>query len=114
MPTHVVLGRGAGIAEAKLAHVADDPLPGGLYSPDEEAVIAYSRASTRMEPITDEVYSALAEHFDTTQIIEICMTVGLSNLVNRFHATFLTDVDPATTEALRHSSTEGPGVGPLV
>jgi hypothetical protein len=27
------------------------------------------------------------------QIIELCWRVSLSNLVNRFHATFLTDVD---------------------
>lgn len=96
----MVLGRSTGIADEKLAHVADDPLPDGLYEPSEEAVIRYAQASTRLEPITDDLYGALAAHFDEQQIIEICLTVGLSNLVNRFHATFLTDVDAATTEAL--------------
>jgi alkylhydroperoxidase family enzyme len=99
VPTHVVLGRGAGIDDEKLAHVGDDPLPDGLYTPDELAVVRYARASTRMEPITDELYGELAEHFDEGQIIELCMTVGLSNIVNRFHATFLTDLDEATREA---------------
>ena len=28
--------------------------------------------------------------------MDICLTVGLSNMVNRFHATFLTDVDDET------------------
>ena len=96
----MVLGRGACIAEEKLAHVADDPLPDGLYEPSERAVIRYAQASTRLEPITDDLYEGLAAHFDQQQIIELCLTVGLSNLVNRFHATFLTDVDAATTTAL--------------
>ena len=97
----MVLGRGAGIPEEKLAHVAADPLPDGIYDASEAAVIRYAQASTRLEPITDDLYAALTAHFDQQQIIEICMTVGLSNLVNRFHATFLTDVDDATTEALQ-------------
>jgi alkylhydroperoxidase family enzyme len=99
VPTHVVLGRGAGIPEAKLAHINDEPLPADIYTPDELAIIVYARASSRLEPITDEIYGALAEHFDTTRLIEICMTVGLSNIVNRFHATFLTDLDEATAAA---------------
>ena len=36
-------------------------------------------------------------------MIEICFTVGLSNLANRVHAPFLTDVDPETQEALAPS-----------
>jgi hypothetical protein len=31
---------------------------------------------------------------------DICLTVGLSNMVNRFHATFQTDVDEATIAAV--------------
>jgi alkylhydroperoxidase family enzyme len=98
----VALGRGAGIDEEKLAHVGDDPLPTDLYSPDELAVVRYARVSTRMEPITDQLYAELAEHFDERQIIELCMTVGLSNVVNRFHATFLTDLDDATARETNH------------
>jgi hypothetical protein len=32
--------------------------------------------------------------------MDICLIVGLSNVVNRFHATFKTDVDPSTLEAV--------------
>jgi alkylhydroperoxidase family enzyme len=99
VPTHVVLGRSAGIPEDKLAGIGQDPLPHGVYERDEVAIIRYARASSRLEPITDEIYGSLAAHFDTRQLIEICMTVGLSNLINRFHATFLTDLDEAVTEA---------------
>ena len=99
----MLLGRAAGLTEEKLAHLRDDPLPEGVYGPDEAAIVAYSQRSTRMEAIDDATYSALAEHFDTKQIIEICFTVGLSNVVNRFHATFLTDLDPWTHQALGES-----------
>ena len=83
-----------------MAHLGKDPLPEGVYEPDEAAVVRYARASTLLRPIDDELYNELARHFDTRQIIELCMTVGLANQVNRFHATFLTDLDEAIEVAL--------------
>jgi len=100
---HVLLGRAAGLTEDKLAHLGDHPLPDGVYTPSEAAIVRYSQRSTRMEPIDDVTYDALAAHFDRKQLIEICFTVGLSNVVNRFHATFLTDLDPWTHKALGES-----------
>lgn len=99
----MLLGRAAGLTEEKLAHLRDDPLPEGVYAPEEAAIVAYSQLSTRMDPIDDPTYAALAEHFDTKQIIEICFTVGLSNMVNRFHATFRTDLDDWADDALGQS-----------
>ena len=97
----MVLGRSAGLDEAKLAHIGDDPLPDdGTYDESERAIVEYAQRSTRLEPITDELYGRLAAHFDQRQIIELCFTVGLSNVINRFHATFLTEVDPETNEVL--------------
>jgi len=80
-----------------MAHLTDDPLPAGVYEPSEAAIVRYAQRSTRLEPIDDGTYGDLARHFTGQQIIDICMTVGLSNMVNRFHATFLTDLDEATT-----------------
>ncbi len=99
----MLLGRAAGLTEEKLAHLRDDPLPEGVYAPEEAAIVAYSQLSTRMDPIDDPTYAALAEHFDTKQIIEICFTVGLSNMVNRFHATFRTYLDDWADDALGQS-----------
>jgi alkylhydroperoxidase family enzyme len=99
----VLLGRAAGLTEEKLAHLGDDPLPTELYSAKEAAIVRYAQRATRMEPIDDACYGALAEHFSTQQIIEICFTVGLSNMVNRFHATFLTELDPFTQQAVGSS-----------
>ena len=96
----MVLGRSAGLTEDQLAHIGDDPLPDGVYDEVERAVVEYARRSTRLEPITDELYGRLATHFTQQQIIELCFTVGLNNVINRFHATFLTEVDPETGEVL--------------
>ena len=95
-----MLGRAAGLTDEKLAHLGDDPLPDGLYAPDEAAIVRYARRSSRLDPIDNATYGALREHFDESQIIEICLTVGLSNMINRFHATFLTTLDASTADAV--------------
>jgi alkylhydroperoxidase family enzyme len=97
---HVLLGRAAGLTEEQLAHLGDDALPDGLYEPADAAIVRYAQRSTAMAPIDDATYGALAEHFSVEEIIEICFTVGLSNVVNRFHATFLTDLDDWLPDAM--------------
>ena len=99
----MLLGRAAGLTEEKLAHLGDEPLPPGVYEPDEAAIVRYAQRSTRLDVIDDRTYDALSEHFSPEQIIEICFTVGMSNMINRFHATFLTEVDDRTKEALGSS-----------
>ncbi|HEX4820555.1 MAG TPA: hypothetical protein VFV00_10135 [Acidimicrobiales bacterium] len=96
----MLLGRAAGLTEDKLAHLGDDPLPEGVYEADEAAIVRYAQRSTRLESIDDDMYAELAEHFDTKQLIEICFTVGFSNMINRFHATFRTDLDPVIRAAV--------------
>jgi alkylhydroperoxidase family enzyme len=79
-----------------MRHLTADALPAGVYDGPQAAIVRYAQKSTRLEPIDDETYGALKRHFSTQQIIDICLTVGLSNLVNRFHATFQTDLDAIT------------------
>jgi len=85
-----------GLTEDQMRHVADGVLPAGVYDEAEAAIVRYAQKATRLEAIDDATYGALARHFSTEQIMDICLTVGLSNMVNRFHATFLTDVDEET------------------
>jgi hypothetical protein len=99
----VVLGRSAGLDEEQIRHIGDDPLPEDVYDPAAAAVVEYAQRSTRMQPIGDELFGRLSEHLTQRQIIELCFTVGLSNVINRFHATFLTEVDPATSEVVSPS-----------
>jgi alkylhydroperoxidase family enzyme len=94
-----MLGRSVGVSYEQLRHLGDDPLPVGVYSPAEAAVVRYAQRSTRGLAIDASTYRALAEHFSTPQIIDICLNVGLSQITNRFNATFLPDVDQAFTTA---------------
>jgi alkylhydroperoxidase family enzyme len=96
----VVLGRSAGISEEQMAHVLDDPLPDGLFTPAQEAIVVFCRKSTLMQPIDDATFAALREHFDTKQILEITFTCGLNQMISRFHAAVRTDVDGETMDLL--------------
>jgi hypothetical protein len=94
-------------------HLVDDPLPEGVYDEAEAAIVRYAQKSTRLEPIDDITYGNLAQHFTTQQIIDICMTVGLSNLVNRFHATFQTDMDAITMAEAKAGDQAAGGACPI-
>ena len=95
-----------------MSHLLDDPLPEGVYTPEEAAIIRYAQKSTRMETIDRQTYADLEAHFSHQQIIDLCLTVGLSNMINRFHATFLTDVDDATLAEVEAGNREA-GVCPI-
>lgn len=94
-----MLGRSIGISDEKLAHLGDDPLPDGVYSDAEAAIVRYAQRSTQMMSIDEATYQALATHFSVEQMIEICLNVGLAQVTNRFNATFLSDVDGHIVEA---------------
>jgi alkylhydroperoxidase family enzyme len=93
-----------GIEGEKIRHLGDDPLPEGVFTSEEAAIVRYAQASTQMKPITDEIYGELARHFDTQRIMELWATVSMSNDTNRFHATFLTDLEDTTLDAIGSSS----------
>jgi alkylhydroperoxidase family enzyme len=99
----VLLGRAAGLSEVQLGHLGDATRPQDIYDDASWAIVEYAQVSTRNEPITNELYARLLTHFSEKQVIEICFTIGLSNTINRFHATFLTEVDERTREALAPS-----------
>jgi alkylhydroperoxidase family enzyme len=71
-----------------------------VYSPAEEAIVRFAQTSTRMAPISDDLFAELSAHFDTKQLIELCFTVGNSGIVNRFHALFHTPLDADTVVGL--------------
>jgi len=100
VPTHIALGRSAGLSDQQLAHLTDIPLPSDVYDDAERAIIEYARRSTGMKQITDDLFARLRDHLSIEQVMELCFTVGVANVINRFHATFLTDVDPATLQEL--------------
>ncbi len=103
-----MLGRSVGITDEQLAHIGDDPLPDGIFPPAEAAIVRYAIQSTLRITIDDAMYAELAAYYTRRQIIDICLVVGQSNVVNRFHATFLTDVDESTIDTVN-----APGTCPL-
>jgi alkylhydroperoxidase family enzyme len=103
-----MLGRSVGLTDEQLAHLGDDPLPAGVYSPSEAAIVRYAQQSTLRITIDDQLFNELATYFTRAQMVDICLIVGQSNVVNRFHATFLTDVDESTLETVR-----APGPTPI-
>jgi alkylhydroperoxidase family enzyme len=103
VPAHIVSGRSVGIADEQIAHLGDDPVPDGVFSDSERVVVEYAQRSTRMEPIDDDLYRRLSEHFATPAIMELCLIIGSANTVNRLHATFHTDVDDSFRDMLTDS-----------
>ena len=99
----MMLGRSIGIPEEKLQHLGDDPLPDGVYTTAEAAIIRYAQRSTKAQKIDDATYESLAEHFSVQQLIEICLNVGLAQITYRLNATFLPEVDDYIVEANEHS-----------
>lgn len=87
-----------------MAHLGDESPPEGVYTEAEAALVEYARTSTETIAIGDELHEELTEHYDREAVMEIWAVVGVANMINRFHATFHTDVDEETMESLEPSS----------
>lgn len=94
------IGRSVGLSDEQLNHLGDEEPPEGVYDEAEAAIVLYARVLTRDIAIDQTTYNALTKHFDEQPFVELCIVVGMSNLVNRFHATFLSDVDEETLDAV--------------
>jgi alkylhydroperoxidase family enzyme len=103
VPTHITLGRSVGLDEQHLGAVADES-PQAVFTEVEQVVVDYARRLTRLEPIDDRLFGDLRRHFTVQQVMELCFTIGVANIVNRFHATFHTPLDARTREALADGS----------
>ncbi|MGH8335680.1 MAG: carboxymuconolactone decarboxylase family protein [Gammaproteobacteria bacterium] len=76
-----------------------EPEASPLFDETDRLVLRYSSMLTLENRVPDDLYNALAASFSKDELVELCFTVGLSNLVNRVHATFLTDLDGSTRTA---------------
>ena len=50
----------------------------------EQLVVRYAAQMTLDVKVTDEVFNALRQHFDTTQIVELTSAIATYNMVARF------------------------------
>jgi alkylhydroperoxidase family enzyme len=96
-----------GLSEEQLQATGDAGAMDALTAV-ERVVVDYSRRLTRTEPIDDELFAALRQHFTLEQLMELCFTIGIAGIINRFHATFHTPLDESTRAAF-----EGGGPIPI-
>lgn len=90
-----MLGRSVGLTDEEMAAMADwDTTP--LFDDTDKLVLRYAEVLTRENRVSNALYAELAARFSPEEIMELCVTVGLSGLVNRVHSTFLTDLDDST------------------
>jgi alkylhydroperoxidase family enzyme len=73
-----------------------DPVTNPRFDEIDRLVLEYSEVLTKTNRVSSELFARLAAWFSREEIVELCFTVGLSNLVNRVHATFNTDLDEMT------------------
>jgi alkylhydroperoxidase family enzyme len=66
----------------------------------DRLVLRFSEALTRENRVDDALYAELERRFSRDELVELCVTVAFSALVNRVHATFRTDLDDATEAAV--------------
>ena len=95
----MMLGRSVGLTENELRSMGDTKMCDS-FSDADLCVIGYSEQLTMNNVVSDEMYARLDKYFSQEQIVELSMTVGLSAMVNRVHATFKTDVDTDTKSYL--------------
>jgi alkylhydroperoxidase family enzyme len=90
-----MLGRSVGLTDEEMAAMAE-PDTCASFDETDRVVLRYAEVLTRENRCDDALYAELAKRFPTIELLELSFTVGLSNLVNRVHATFRTDLDEAT------------------
>jgi alkylhydroperoxidase family enzyme len=66
------------------------------FTASDKAILEYIEQSISDNTTSDDVYDNLTKYFDKRQILDLNFTVSICSLINRFHATFQTDVDQET------------------
>ncbi|MSQ69310.1 MAG: hypothetical protein EXR83_14170 [Gammaproteobacteria bacterium] len=70
------------------------------FDETDRLVLRYSEILTRENRVDDALYAALAARFSQDELVDLALTISFSALVNRMHATFKTDLDDATRDAV--------------
>ncbi|HEY9573822.1 MAG TPA: carboxymuconolactone decarboxylase family protein, partial [Pusillimonas sp.] len=80
---HAPIALKEGMTQAQLDALAtwrDSP----LFSPREQAVLAYTDSMTRDIQVPKAVFDAVGKHFEPGQLVELTATVAAYNMVSRF------------------------------
>ena len=90
-----MLGRSVGLTNEEMASMAE-PETCASFDDTDRLVLRYADVLTGENRVDATLYAALEKRFPKIELLELSFTVGLSNLVNRLHATFRTDLDDST------------------
>src|SRR4051794_33741650 len=80
---HIPFALKAGLAQAQLDDLRDWR-SSKLFEDADRAVLEYAEVMTRSIQVPDEVFAAVARHFDAKQTVELTATIAGYNLVSRF------------------------------
>lgn len=94
-----MLGRSVGLQDNEMAALRNWQ-DSDLFDEKDRTVLAYTDNLSKHNKVSDELHQALTKHFSTAEIMKLCVTVSFAGLVNRVHATFLTDVDQLTLDSV--------------
>jgi 4-carboxymuconolactone decarboxylase len=72
---HIRIGHRAGLTVDQLHAIPQGPAA-ELWSPVERAVLAAADQLIDRQVVDDETWAALAEHFDSSQLLEVLFTAG--------------------------------------
>ena len=90
-----MLGRSIGLSQEQILSLREWRTS-DVYDPVDKLVLEYVEEYKQRHAVSDDLYERLVQHFSTRQIMDLCFTAGIADTINRFHATFLTDVDDET------------------
>ncbi len=93
---HVLIGRAAGLSDEEILRITNGPDAGGWSAFD----LTLLRAADELHQdwcVTDATWAALAEVYDTSQLIELPMLVGQYHLVAMTLNSLGVQLDPGLT-----------------
>lgn len=92
-----MLGLSVGLTKKEMGMMGDAAnCP--TFDATDRLVLRYSETLTRENRVDDALYAQLATRFSQDELVDLALTISFSNLVNRMHATFRTDLDESTRE----------------
>ena len=94
-----MLGRSVGISDDELQAITDWHNH-EVFDQRDRVVLQFTDSLARDNKLSDELYAELEQHFNEAEIMKLCITVSFAGLVNRVHATFKTEVDRETLDAV--------------
>ena len=90
---HVAFGRRAGMTDEELESLCR-PVDEGVWTASDRALLQSADELHETSTLSDEVWAAMASHYDEAQLVEACMLVGQYHLVSFSLNALRVDPDP--------------------